>query len=179
MNRKLIITIHLALAAFFTPTILIVVISGGLYLLGEKGEVASEILYRGEMESFTFEAEDKAGEVNQFLKENGIEHDFEYIKDGDGFMLTRPTSKTHLLFEREKNQLIVSKQIPNFIAAIIEVHKGHGPVLLKQFQKILALGLIVILLTGFYLGITSPLFKLKTIAISGAGLVTFLYLALV
>ena len=54
MNRKLIITIHLALAAFFTPILLIVGISGGLYLIGEKGEMASETLYKGEMGSFTF-----------------------------------------------------------------------------------------------------------------------------
>jgi len=178
MNRKLIITIHLALAAFFTPILLIIGISGGLYLIGEKGEMTSETLYKGEMGSFTFKTDDKAAQVSQFLKSHGIEQDFEYIKGNGRFMVTRPTSKTHLVFEQEKGQLVVTKKVPNFVTTMIEIHKGHGPLLLKLFQKILAVGLLLTLLTGVYLGLTSPMLRLKTVAISGAGLVSFLLLAL-
>ena len=179
MSRKLLITIHLALAAFFTPILIIVSISGGLYLIGEKGSRSSETIYQGEMGDFTFKTNDKASQVNQFFATHGIEQEFEYVKGGGRFMVTRPTSKTHVLFERENNQLVVTRVTPDFVAAIIEIHKGHGPTALKLFQKILAVGLLLTLLTGVYLGITSPLFRMKTLAISGAGLVTFLLLMLV
>jgi len=35
MNRKLLVTVHLYLASFFTPAVLLVAISGGLYLIGD------------------------------------------------------------------------------------------------------------------------------------------------
>ncbi|MGB0495424.1 MAG: PepSY-associated TM helix domain-containing protein [Kangiellaceae bacterium] len=178
MSRKLMITIHLALSAFFTPILIIIAISGGLYLLGEKGSKETEIVYQGEMNGFTFKTDDRESQVNQFLKSHHIDHSFEYVKGGGRFMVTRPTSKTYLQFEKENNQLIVKKVTPDFVASIIEIHKGHGPTSLKLFQKILAVGLLLILLTGFYLGVTSPMLKLKTLAISGSGLLVFLLLTL-
>ena len=39
MNRKTLITIHMYLSAFFAPMVLLVAISGGLYLIGIKGSV--------------------------------------------------------------------------------------------------------------------------------------------
>ena len=45
MDRKLIITVHMYLSAFFAPAVLLVAVSGGLYLAGIKGEVEHEIIY--------------------------------------------------------------------------------------------------------------------------------------
>jgi uncharacterized membrane protein len=36
--RRLIIRLHLMIAAFFAPILLMVALSGGLYLLGQKGQ---------------------------------------------------------------------------------------------------------------------------------------------
>lgn len=179
MSRKLIITIHLTLAAFFTPILIIIATSGGLYLLGEKGEFSNEEIYRGELSGFNFESEEKESQIQTFMQTHGIKQEFEYIKSGGRFMMTRPTSKTHLLFEREKKQLVVTRRTPNFLASIVEIHKGHGPTALKTFQKVMAVGLLLILLSGVYLGLSSKLMRFKTITISAAGLVTFLLLAIV
>ena len=45
MKRKLLITIHMYMAAFFAPAVLLVAISGGLYLAGVKGKVEQEQIY--------------------------------------------------------------------------------------------------------------------------------------
>ena len=42
MNRKLIISVHMYLSAFFTPAVLLMATSGGLYLTGIKGKVEQE-----------------------------------------------------------------------------------------------------------------------------------------
>ena len=39
MSRTLLVTIHMTLAAFFAPFVFLVAISGGLYLIGVKGEL--------------------------------------------------------------------------------------------------------------------------------------------
>ncbi len=178
MTRKSIITLHLFLAAFLTPILIVIAISGGFYLFGEKGSVAEHPIYQGELGEFNFKTKDKEAQVKQFLAENNIEHSFDYVKGGGNFMVTRPTSKTHLLFEKEKGQLIVTKREPDFIAAIIEIHKGHGSRAMKLFQKVMAFALIVVLLSGLYLGLSSAMLRTKTLAISGAGLATFLLLVL-
>ena len=36
--RRLIVKLHLMIAAFFAPILLMVALSGGLYLLGQKGQ---------------------------------------------------------------------------------------------------------------------------------------------
>ena len=47
MSRKLLINIHLYLAAFFTPVLLIMAISGGLYLMGIKGSYTEQQVFQG------------------------------------------------------------------------------------------------------------------------------------
>ncbi len=179
MTRKSIITLHLFLAAFLTPILLVIAISGGLYLFGEKGSVAKQPVYQGELGEFSFDSNDKESQVVKFLAANNIEHTFDYIKSGSRFMITRPTSKIHFLFEQENGQLVVTQRTPDFIASMIEIHKGHGSRAMKLFQKVVAMALLIVLISGLYLGLSSPQLKTKTILISGAGLATFLLLVIV
>ena len=65
----------------------------------------------------------------------------------------------------------ISKGTPDFLAAMVELHKGHGPVLFKWLEKIFGICLVLISLSGFLLGLLSPVFKTKTLALSGVGLV--------
>ena len=179
MSRKLIITIHLALAAFFSPILIITGISGGLYLISEKGNIESQQIYENNNTNFSFGAENRENSIRTFMKEQNIDYDFEYVKGNNSFAITRPTSKLHYSFQLKNNQLVVNKRTPDFVASIIELHKGHGPTLFKTFQKLMAIGLFFILISGLYLGLTSPIYRNKTIAISGVGLITFILLAII
>jgi hypothetical protein len=53
---------------------------------------------------------------------------------------------------------------------MIELHKGHGPSAFKTFQKAFAVGLIFIILSGLWLGISASRLRQSTLltAISGA-----------
>jgi len=175
MQRKLLINIHLYLAAFFSPLVIITAISGGLYLIDEKGFTEENEIYSGNISEYDFDATDKENQVQQFLSKHNIKHDFEYIKGNSTSSYTRPTSRPHLLFKKEKNKLVVVKRTPNFVAAIIELHKGHGPRAFKTFQKIMAVGLLLILISGLILGLTSNLLRRKTLVISSVGLASFLF----
>ena len=87
-------TLHLYLAAFFAPIMLIVAVSGGLYLLGIKGEMVKgeAILLPG----VVFDAEDtdeKTAQVRLALADAGFDSDFEYLRERGAMMMTRPTSR--------------------------------------------------------------------------------------
>jgi len=177
MSRKQIVTLHLALAAFFAPLLIITGLSGGLYLFGEKGEVVKEVIYQEPISDFDFATQDMQQQIRQFIQNNNIEHEFEYVKGSGNTYYTRPTSKQHLVFSAKDDLLIVTKQTPNFVKSIVELHKGHGPTAFKVLQKIMSFGLMLILISGLFLGLTSPLYKTKTLYISGIGGLVFILLA--
>ena len=49
MSRKLFVTLHLYLAAFFAPVTILVAVSGGLYLIGNKGEVEQVQIHQADV----------------------------------------------------------------------------------------------------------------------------------
>ncbi len=181
MNRKLLISLHLYLAAFFAPVIILVAISGGLYLIGEKGTVVKEKIYEGVHPELTTGSPTIKEDVSALLAAAGVrDYDFEYVRSGGATLYTRPTSRDHYIIKlADEGALSVELAQPNFQAAIIELHKGHGPGMFKTFQKILAAGLFVIVISGFWLGISAPALRTKSLATTMAGGVILMVLVLV
>jgi hypothetical protein len=179
MSRKLLINIHLYLASFLAPIIIVTAISGGLYLLGYKGHMEEVSLYKGSATEFNNKAKDMKVEVASLLKRHNIEADFEYVKGGGSVFFTRPTSREHYVILLKKDQLELRKQTPDLIKTIVELHKGHGPLAFKTFQKILAIGLLFIVISGLWMGLSSPKLRNKSLISSALGGVLFLLLALI
>ena len=71
MDRKLLITIHMYLAAFFAPAVLLVAISGGLYLVGVKGEVKQERIYSSSTTTIDVKSTSLDADVPALLAEAG------------------------------------------------------------------------------------------------------------
>ena len=179
MNRRLIINIHLYLAAFLAPVVLLIAISGGLYLVDAKGNTEKEVVHTGQLSEFNFDNKDRKVEVQNLLTTLGIDHSFEYIRGGATSMITRPTSSTYYAVYAKDEQLFVEKRTPDFIATIIELHKGHGPNLFRIFQIVTALGLVITVLSGLWLGLTSAALRGKSLLLTGAGAVVCLLLAVI
>ena len=72
---------------------------------------------------------------------------------------------------------IAEKVTPNFMKAAIEIHKGHGPTLLKTYHKIVALLLMGVVFGGIGVGILAKTYRRKTIGVVIFG--TLLYLVLI
>lgn len=179
LNRKFIISLHLYLAAIFTPMVIVMAVSGGLYLFGYKGTVAyTEVALLKEAPIDPGSDRLKA-DVMETLKKAGVEFEFEYVKVKGDHLYTRPTSRTFYRLELLDGQIDIQKGEPNLQSTLIELHKGHGPIAFKWLEKLFAIALVLIMLSGLYLGLQSPLFKVKTIALSGVGLLVFVGLALI
>lgn len=182
MSRKLLINIHLYLAAFMAPILIMIAISGGLYLMGYKGTVESNSLYKGKLSEFNVNAEDLDSEVNRFLKAQGVEANFDYAKKGGSSVFTRPTSREYYVIrikDKGKEQGIeLFHQKPDFVKTIVELHKGHGPTIFKTFQKFVAFGLVFILVSGLWLGLTAPKLKKITISLASGGFGVFILFSL-
>ncbi|MFT5209403.1 MAG: hypothetical protein ACI9CE_001125 [Flavobacterium sp.] len=174
--RSLWVKVHLYVAAFFLPMLLAMASSGGLYLLGIKGSVDSTPVSLSVTTVFSADSRTLENDVRELLKANGIEHDFEYIKISGGSFITRPTSTDYYALKVQNGEIQATLNRPDIIKSLVELHKGHGPVLFKDLQKFMALGLLIILLSGFWLGASSPGLRIPTLITTAAGFLFFLVL---
>jgi hypothetical protein len=177
MSRSLFITIHMYLSAFFAAFVLLVATSGGLYLLGFKGTVAKESVFTAPGGTSLSPHLDDPGKlkegVEMLLAEGGIDgYDFEYVKVKGSTLYTRPTSRTHYVIELGED-VSVARAEPSLQAAMMELHMGHGPTAFKTFQKVFAAGLIFIILSGLWLGLSSSRLRGRTLAAAAAGAAAF------
>ena len=183
MNRSLFITIHMYLSAFFAVFVLLVATSGGLYLLGVKGQVATTQVYSApDSGTLTAVLKDDAAlkeAVEGLLAEAGVEgYSFEYVKVKGSTLYTRPTSRAHYVINLGE-QVEVSRAEPSLQKAMMELHMGHGPTSFKNFQKFFAAGMIFIILSGLWLGLSSERLRPRTLAAFGAGAGAFLLVLLI
>ena len=88
------INLHLRVAAFFTPILLIIAISGGLYLVGDKGTTVETSVSLPAEAALDPKSADLRADVDALLRSAGVEHSFEYIKKSGSTLTTSPTSRT-------------------------------------------------------------------------------------
>ena len=68
MPRKLLVSIHLYLAAFLTPVFIPLAISGGLYLLDNEGEIKSTPFETPENTMLNFDSPTLKSDIKRLLK---------------------------------------------------------------------------------------------------------------
>lgn len=142
MDRKLLITIHMYLAAFFAPAVLLVAISGGLYLAGVKGKVEQEAIYSSSNATIDSKSASLHADVTALLADAGVEsYSYEYVKVSGTDLYTRPTSSDHYIIKSNEDGVEVIHARPSLQSRMIELHKGHGPLHSKLFKKPLQLDL--------------------------------------
>ena len=174
--RNLWMRIHLSIAAFFLPAILLMAISGGLYLNGFKGSVDSVPVDITNPASVDLDSPTLKQDIDGLLQSNGIVHNFEYVKVAGNVVTTRPTSRDYYTIDVSAPVPEVVLNQPDLIKRLVELHKGHGPGLFKTLQMGMAVGLVVILLSGFWLGLSSSLLRKATLGIAGTGIAVVLLL---
>ena len=178
MKRRLLVNLHLYAAAFLAPAFLFLAISGGLYLVGVKGSIENTVVViPGEL-VLNPSSESLYEDVQKVLVAAGISHDFEYVKVKEKTLLTRPTSRNFYKFDIQPEGVVVSYNEPSIQSRLIELHKGHGPEIFKIFQKIIAVGLLFVVLSGFWLGVSALGLRRNTLIVTGAGVILLGFLAL-
>lgn len=175
--RKLLITLHLLFAGLMAPAFILIAVTGGAYLLGQKGEETKVAISLPAGTVIDLKSPTAEDDIRQLLASANIDHDFEYLKNRGTTAQTRPTSRPYIAFSQKDGVWIAQKVTPNFMKAAIEIHKGHGPKLLKTYHKIVALMLIGVVFGGIFVGLLAKAYRRKTIGAVTIG--TLLYLVLI
>ena len=105
------INLHLWVAAFFTPILLLIAISGGLYLVGVKGTTVDTAVELPADATLDPKSADLKADVDALLRSAGIDHSFEYIKKSGSTLTTRPTSRTYYVLKVTDNGVDVDRRV--------------------------------------------------------------------
>ncbi|MDB2437245.1 hypothetical protein N9W89_00900 [Hellea sp.] len=175
--RKLVILFHLFAAGFMAPAFLLVAVTGGMHLVGgvESESRAPLVLPAGTQIDLKSPAVED--DIRALLKSANIDHKFEYIRDRGTTAQTRPTSRPYINFRQRDGVWTAEKVTPNFMKAAMEIHKGHGPKLLRAYHKLVALLLLGVVFGGLMVGLLAKAYRRKTLGALAVG--TLLYLVLV
>ena len=178
MTRTLLIKLHLYLSAFFSAAIVLVALSGGLYLIGIKGSIQQTPV--GTVSAGSQLLQDPSEKnVHAALASLGVsDFAFEYVKQKGSQLITRPTTRPFYTLDISGDEVVVQYNEPSLQKRMIELHMGHGPTAYKTYQQVFAAGMLFIILSGLWLGLSSARLRLSTAVISGTGVLLFLWLAL-
>ena len=117
--------------------------------------------------------------MSQALNRAGVSgFEFEYVKQKGAQLITRPTTRPFYTLDIQEDEITVRYNEPSLQKRMIELHMGHGPTAYKRYQQVFAAGMLFIMLSGLWLGLSSARLRLSTALISGSGLITFLFLTL-
>ena len=177
MRRKLIF-LHLVFAGFMAPAFIMLAVSGGLYLMGQKGTLESTEVALPAGAALDFGADTLEDDVRALLADAGIDHGFEYVRNRGTSIDLRPTSRTHLSIRQTPDGLRATRHDPDLQKSMIELHKGHGPRVFKLYQKVVAFTLITVVLGGVLVGLLARMWRKTTIISLIVGTAVFGLLAL-
>ena len=178
MARAVLIKLHLYFSAFFSAAIVLVAVSGGLYLMGIKGYVVQS--EAGSLDSGeALLADPSHAAVAAALATVGVTgFEFDYVKTKGAQLITRPTTRPFYTLDIKAEQVTVRYNEPSLQKRMIELHMGHGPAVYKIYQQFFAAGMLFVMLSGLWLGLSSDRLRKTTLITSSSGLLLFAVLVL-
>ena len=178
MARAVLIKLHLYFSAFFAAAIVLVAVSGGLYLIGIKGSVEQTLV--GSLDSGeALLAEPSHAAVEAALVAVGVtDFTFDYVKQSGLRLITRPTTRPYYTLDIADGRVTVQYNEPSIQKRMIELHMGHGPSAYKTYQQFFAAGMLFVMLSGLWLGLSSDRLRTTTLITSASGLLLFAVLVL-
>ena len=159
--RKKIIYIHLTLASFFLPFLLLMPVTGTLYIWDMKGEMGKEEIFRTN-EKPPEDNDALADFFRQQISAKGFKADFETVRANKGDFTFRPSSRDHFSASTENGELVVYQLKPSFLKRLIELHKAHGPEFMRWVESAFGIFLVLITLSGLWLSLTIPAYRKAT-----------------
>ena len=113
MTRMLLIKLHLYLSAFFSAAIVLVAVSGGLYLIGIKGsiELTPVGIASNGQQLLQDPSEANVQAALSSLSVSGFE--FEYVKQKGSQLITRPTTRPFYTLDISGDEVVVQYNEPS------------------------------------------------------------------
>jgi hypothetical protein len=177
-TRALITKVHLLLAAFTFPAILMFLVTGALYtwgITGENDETEHAIALSAPLEPA--EQAVKALVVTELNKLGFAEPSGRTRLRGEGadwtFDWSGARSEVTVVPGETANSVKMTVKQPTFYRVFVQLHKAKGATLFRVYASFVAFTLFMLVATGLILSFAIPAFRTMTIWTSAIGAVAF------
>jgi len=168
LNRRLFVTAHLVLATFFLPFLLIMPLTGALYIWGYSGDAVKTDAFVI-TDALPENCDDHPAFFRaQFAKQN-LDFTFEKIKGNGKEFTFRPSTRVHYAAAVTPEGIKVQKIEPTLLKRLIEVHKGHGPQYLRWLESAFGICLLLVAISGIWLAATSRAYRMPLVISAALG----------
>ncbi len=179
MNRVFLTKLHLLLAAFMFPVILMFLGTGALYTWGETGKTVdtkTEITLSAPLDPENKDALRAVAAAE--LAKAGLDEPTgksRVRKVGGSFAYEWTGSRRDIVIEPTDDPLVAKVAIKEASPhrVLVQLHKAKGSTLFKVYATALAVVLFLLVVTGVVLGLQVKLYRRMTIIGSLAGLAFF------
>lgn len=178
MNRAFLTKLHLILAAFMFPAVIMFLITGALYTWGNKGawyEESANILLKQPL------TEQSEGEITNLAVQELLGRDLPMpsgklaVTEGEGASLTWNGARAEIELTATDDPMVAEATIreASFHRWMVQLHKAKGSDYFKVYATLLASVLFLLVLSGVIMGMQVKALRGITIASSALGAVAF------
>lgn len=167
MNRSFLVHAHLFISALLLPVILMFAITGAFYTWGIKGEFITTEQDIVLSQPLKKDAEYLHQWLEDVLEINGVQ-----APSGDGRLRGKGKNYTyewvgsaHVASVAPTSDALVAKLTINessYYRYLVQLHKGKGGVIFKVYAVIVAIGLVLLALSGVIMALRMPKYKVLT-----------------
>lgn len=175
--RRVLILIHLYLAAILAPAFLLVAFSGLFYM--------NDTITRAEPVPISLPAgttldtgsQTLTADVQKILSSAGVNAKISGAEFNGRAraVMTQPTNRKYYELKVGADGTVSAASIsPTLKQSTLEVHKSHGPAILKTYHKFMAIGLMIVTFGGILVGLMAKAYRRKTIFATVLGFVIYI-----
>lgn len=178
MNRAFLTKLHLALAAFMFPAVLMFLVTGALYTWGNKGDWYEESAV---VELSQPLAEQSEGDITSLAVQQLVERDLPIpsgaltIEMGEGASLTWNGARSEIELKSAEDSLTAQATIreASFHRWLVQLHKAKGSTFFKVYATALAAVLFLLVASGLVMGLQSKPMRRLTLTSGALGVLAF------
>ncbi len=177
-SRANLINVHLFLATFIFPAVLMFLVTGGLYTWGIKGSYVTQDYPLTLTEPLSGDMSSLKSLVEKELQQLSLAAPTGSAKvkgSGSSLALEWTGSKRDISLAAGADPLSATLTVKEttWYRNLVQLHKAKGGQVFKVYAAFLAVGLFLILFTGFLMALQIPRYRRLTIISSLSGLVLF------
>ncbi len=179
MTRTLLTKLHLILAAFMFPAVLMFLVTGALYTWGNKGAWYEESATIALEQPLTEQSE---GAITNLAVQELVSRDLPMpsgklsVTEGEGASLTWNGARAEIELAASSDPMVAEATIreASFHRWLVQLHKAKGSTAFKVYATILAIVLFLLVASGIIMGLQVRSLRRITIGSSLAGALAFI-----
>ena len=185
LNRTTLTKLHLLLAAFMFPAVLMFLVTGALYTWGEKGAWHEQTAQITLEQPLAGQSEDALkGIAITALQERGIaapSGKASLSGEGDDVSFAWTGARSDISITATADPLVANADIKeaSFHRWLVQLHKAKGSTAFKVYATILAVILLLLVASGLIMGLQVKALRRLTVLSSVVGAVAFVGFVLV